>query len=73
MWTIFNLTFISFIQSVLLFLFSCVPAYSILLTAQFESEVTRADLVYLLIEILLVVSEFISDGQQQSMSFTPSL
>lgn len=67
-WIIFNLTFISFIQSVLLFLFSCVPAYTILLTTQFEPHVTTADQFYFLIEVLLIVGEFVSDGQQQSMS-----
>ncbi|KAL7909654.1 hypothetical protein GGI35DRAFT_450571 [Trichoderma velutinum] len=63
-WFIFNVTFISFIQSILLYLFSCVPAYVILLSSQFEPEVQAIDLVFFGVEILLVLSEWISDGQQ---------
>ena len=63
-WFIFNLTFISFYQSVLLFAFSGVPAYAILLSSQFESKVTAADILYFAVEVALVLSEFISDGQQ---------
>ncbi|OPB39426.1 hypothetical protein A0O28_0051320 [Trichoderma guizhouense] len=63
-WFIFNVTFISFIQSILLYLFSCVPAYVILLSSQFEPEVQAVDLVFAGVEILLVLSEWISDGQQ---------
>ncbi|KAM5351316.1 hypothetical protein ACJ41O_004039 [Fusarium nematophilum] len=63
-WFIFNLTFISFYQSVLLFAFSCVPAYAILLSTKFDSEVTTADIAYFVIELALVLSEWVSDGQQ---------
>ncbi|KAL7960716.1 hypothetical protein V8C34DRAFT_275453 [Trichoderma compactum] len=63
-WFIFNVTFISLIQSILLYLFSCVPAYVILLSSQFEPEVQAVDLVFFGVEILLVLSEWISDGQQ---------
>ncbi|PKK48567.1 hypothetical protein CI102_6267 [Trichoderma harzianum] len=63
-WFIFNVTFISFIQSILLYLFSCVPAYVILLSSQFEPEVQAVDMVFAGVEILLVLSEWISDGQQ---------
>ncbi|PNP57943.1 hypothetical protein THARTR1_02101 [Trichoderma harzianum] len=63
-WFIFNVTFISFIQSILLYLFSCVPAYVILLSSQFEPEVQAVDLVFFGVEVLLVLSEWISDGQQ---------
>lgn len=63
---LFNVTFISFIQSVLLFAISAVPAYAILLSAQFESDVTAADVCYLVVELGLVLSEWFSDGQQWS-------
>ncbi|KAK7418850.1 hypothetical protein QQX98_003712 [Neonectria punicea] len=61
---LFNVTFISFIQSVLLFAISGVPAYAILLSTQFESDSTTADVFYFAVEVALVVSEFVSDGQQ---------
>ncbi|EFY98896.1 DUF1295 domain protein [Metarhizium robertsii] len=61
---ILNATFISLIQSVLLFAFSCVPAYAILLSTRFEPNVTAADFAYFAVQLLLVISEWISDGQQ---------
>lgn len=61
---LFNVTFISFIQSVLLFAFSAAPAYNILLASRFEPEITAADWMYFYIELGLVLSEWISDGQQ---------
>ncbi|OLN93946.1 hypothetical protein CCHL11_03382 [Colletotrichum chlorophyti] len=61
---LFNVTFISFIQSVLLFAFSAVPAYSILLASRLEPEVTAADWAFFSVMVALVVSEWISDGQQ---------
>ncbi|RDA87564.1 hypothetical protein CP532_3989 [Ophiocordyceps camponoti-leonardi (nom. inval.)] len=61
---ILNLTFISFIQSVLLFSISCLPAYVILLSSRVEPRVSTTDIVYFSMEILLVFSEWISDGQQ---------
>lgn len=67
MWFIFNIVFIAFYQSVLLFAFSCIPAYTIMLTTQFEPEITTADGLYLFVEVMLVVSEWFSDGQQWSM------
>ncbi|RYP92669.1 hypothetical protein DL770_001182 [Monosporascus sp. CRB-9-2] len=60
---IFNVTFISFIQSILLSLLAA-PTYVILLTTQFEPEVTTADLAYFAIELLLILSEWFSDQQQ---------
>ncbi|KAF4983214.1 hypothetical protein FZEAL_1317 [Fusarium zealandicum] len=63
-WFIFNVTFISFYQSVLLFAFSCVPAYAILLSTKFEPQVTAADVAYFAVEVALVFSEWMSDGQQ---------
>ncbi|KAM4060338.1 hypothetical protein HRG_002086 [Hirsutella rhossiliensis] len=59
-----NVTFISFIQSVLLFGISCLPAYVILLSTRFEPNITAADVAYGSIELLLVLSEWFSDGQQ---------
>ncbi|KAK5990003.1 hypothetical protein PT974_08266 [Cladobotryum mycophilum] len=61
---VFNVTFIAFIQSILLFLFSCAPAYVILLSTQLEPEIKTTDLVYLGAELALVFSEWVSDGQQ---------
>ncbi|KAH7162384.1 hypothetical protein B0J13DRAFT_9144 [Dactylonectria estremocensis] len=61
---IFNVTFISFIQSVLLFAISAIPAYNIQLSTQFESDITTADISFLVLELALVVSEWFSDGQQ---------
>ncbi|RBR25825.1 uncharacterized protein FIESC28_01318 [Fusarium coffeatum] len=63
-WFIFNVTFISFYQSVLLFSFSCVPAYAILLSTKFEENVTPADVFFFLTMVGLVYSEWVSDGQQ---------
>ncbi|RYP83222.1 hypothetical protein DL769_001418 [Monosporascus sp. CRB-8-3] len=60
---IFNITFISFIQSILLSLLAA-PTYVILLTTQFEPEITTADLAYFAIELLLILSEWFSDQQQ---------
>ncbi|TWU77364.1 hypothetical protein ED733_005789 [Metarhizium rileyi] len=60
----FNATFISLIQSVLLFAFSCIPAYAILLSTRFEPNITAADFAYFAVQVLLVLSEWISDGQQ---------
>ena len=65
-WFIFNVTFISFIQSVLLFAFSCVPAYAILLSTKFDESITNADMAYFAVEVALVVSEWFSDGQMWS-------
>ena len=66
-WFIFNVTFISFYQSVLLYLFSGVPTYGILLSTQFDPDIKWSDIVYFGIEIGLVISEWFSDGQQWSM------
>ncbi|PHH80206.1 hypothetical protein CDD82_1919 [Ophiocordyceps australis] len=60
----FNMTFISFIQSILLFAFSCPPAYAILLSSRFEPDITPGDLVYFTIELVFIASEWFSDGQQ---------
>lgn len=65
-WIIFNITFISLIQSVLLFAFSCVPAYAILLSTKFDESITVADIAYFAVEVGLVVSEWFSDGQMWS-------
>ncbi|KYK60157.1 DUF1295 domain-containing protein [Drechmeria coniospora] len=61
---VLNVTFISFMQSILLFAISCVPAYAILLSAHHEPEVTAADVAYFSAEVALIVSEWFSDGQQ---------
>lgn len=60
---LFNLTFISFIQSILLFLIAA-PAYPLLLSSQFESELSTADMAYVVMELSLVLSEWFSDQQQ---------
>ncbi|KOS18767.1 Uncharacterized protein ESCO_000207 [Escovopsis weberi] len=63
-WFIFNFTFISFIQSFLLCLLSAGPAYVILLSSQKEPQIKPTDFLYFSIQILLVWSEWITDGQQ---------
>jgi steroid 5-alpha reductase family enzyme len=70
-WFIFNVTFISFIQSILLFLFASLPTYTILVSTQHEPNITTADIFYFLVEIALVFSEWISDGQQWSKLYPP--
>jgi steroid 5-alpha reductase family enzyme len=60
---ILNVTFISFIQSVLLFLIAA-PTYAILLASQHEQEITLADMGFTALQLALVASEFISDQQQ---------
>ncbi|KAK2592904.1 hypothetical protein QQS21_009399 [Conoideocrella luteorostrata] len=64
---IFNATFISVIQNVLLFAISGVPAYAIMLSTRFEPDRTAADFAYIAVELGLILSEWISDGQQWSM------
>ncbi|CRK17864.1 hypothetical protein BN1708_012141 [Verticillium longisporum] len=61
---IFSIVFIAIYQNILLFAFSCAPAYVILLTTQFEREVGASDWAYCGIMLALVLSEYISDGQQ---------
>lgn len=65
---LFNVTFISFIQSILLFAFSAAPAYNILLTTRFEPQITTADWGYFYVLLALILSEWISDGQQWGKS-----
>ncbi|KAI1331259.1 hypothetical protein F5Y16DRAFT_361031 [Xylariaceae sp. FL0255] len=60
---IFNWTFISFIQSVLLFLMAA-PTYIILLATHIEPKVRAVDLLFAGTQIALVVSEWFSDQQQ---------
>ncbi|KAI1402225.1 DUF1295-domain-containing protein [Hypoxylon fuscum] len=60
---IFNVTFISFIQSILLFALAA-PTYIVLLTSNFEQEITAADIGFAAIQLGLVVSEWFSDQQQ---------
>ncbi|KAI9166678.1 hypothetical protein HJFPF1_02792 [Paramyrothecium foliicola] len=63
-WFIFNVTFISFYQSVLLFTFSCIPGYVILLSTQFDPTITTADIGYFAMELAILLFETISDEQQ---------
>ncbi|KAI3336690.1 DUF1295-domain-containing protein [Xylariaceae sp. AK1471] len=60
---IFNATFISFIQSILLFLLAA-PTYIILLASKFEPNVGTADIIFAGTELALVLSEWFSDQQQ---------
>ncbi|KAH9898857.1 DUF1295-domain-containing protein [Xylariomycetidae sp. FL2044] len=60
---LFNVTFISFIQSVLLFLLAA-PTYIILLSSEFEQRITPADVAFTAIQLGLILSEWISDQQQ---------
>lgn len=58
-----NVTFISFMQSVLLFLLAT-PTYGILLASQHEKDISVADLVFVGIELGLVITEWFADQQQ---------
>ncbi|KAK4217970.1 hypothetical protein QBC37DRAFT_413654 [Rhypophila decipiens] len=60
---VFNWTFISFIQSVLLYALA-VPVYTLLLSTQFEPNLTSADFAYLAVELGLVLTEWFADQQQ---------
>ena len=60
---VFNWTFISFIQSILLFMIAA-PVYSILLATQFQPNVTTADLGYVAVELGLILTEWFADQQQ---------
>lgn len=60
---IFNWTFISFMQSVLLFLIAA-PVYTILLASRFEPQVTSFDVATVSIELFLILTEYIADQQQ---------
>ncbi|KAI1115997.1 hypothetical protein F5Y14DRAFT_440242 [Nemania sp. NC0429] len=60
---IFNATFISFIQSILLYLLAA-PTYIVLLASNIEPKVGMADLLFLTAELGLVLSEWFSDQQQ---------
>lgn len=60
---IFNATFISFIQSILLFLLAA-PTYIILLASKIEPNVGTADLLFAGTQLALILSEWFSDQQQ---------
>lgn len=64
-WTfkLLNITFISFMQSIILYLLAA-PVYPILLSTQFRPEVDASDLAFLAWQLGLVVSEWFSDQQQ---------
>ncbi|KAI1384578.1 DUF1295-domain-containing protein [Hypoxylon trugodes] len=63
LFSLFNATFISFIQSILLF-FLAAPTYIVLLASKFEHEATAVDLGFTAVELGLVLSEWFSDQQQ---------
>lgn len=63
MFHILNFTFISFIQSVLLYLLAA-PAYILLLASRFEPEVSPADLGAVGLQLWLIASEVWSDQTQ---------
>lgn len=65
---IFNVTFISFIQSILLFLLAA-PTYIILLSSNFERDVTAADICFTVVQLSLISSEWFSDQQQWGTLF----
>lgn len=58
-----NLTFISFMQSIILFGLAA-PVYPILLSTQFQSTAGVNDLAFSGVEILLVAIEWLADQQQ---------
>jgi steroid 5-alpha reductase family enzyme len=64
---IFNWTFISFIQSILLFLLAA-PIYPIMLSTQFDPEIQWSDVAYVATEVGLIVVEIFADQQQWGKS-----
>lgn len=64
---ILNLTFISFMQSIILYLLAA-PAYPILLSTQFRSEIDASDLVLVSFELALITTEWFADQQQWGKS-----
>lgn len=62
-----NLTFISFMQSIILFLLAA-PAYPIMLSTQFRSEVDALDLAFVSLELVLITTEWFADQQQWGRS-----
>ncbi|KAI8966353.1 DUF1295-domain-containing protein [Daldinia sp. FL1419] len=60
---VFNITFISFVQSILLF-FLAAPTYIVLLSSRFEPEATAVDVVFTMVQLGLILSEWFSDQQQ---------
>jgi steroid 5-alpha reductase family enzyme len=67
---LFNVTFISFIQSILLFLLAA-PAYPLLLTSQIEGQITSADIAFVAVELGLILVEWFSDQQQWRKHWCP--
>lgn len=67
-WPLFSFFWISLFQSFLLFAISAGPTYVLLLSSQKEPQIKPTDFLYLSIQILLVLSEYIFDGQQWSRS-----
>lgn len=60
---VLNWTFISFIQSILLFTLAA-PVYVILLSTQFESRISTSDIAYVAVELGLIIVEIFADQQQ---------
>lgn len=63
MFHLLNLTFISFIQSVLLYAIAA-PAYTLLLASTIEPQLTAVDIAFTVIQLSLVVFEWFADQQQ---------
>lgn len=63
---VFNLVFVSFIQSILLYALT-VPIYSMLLTSKFEDKAMSGDIFFYVLELLLIFTEGIADQQQWGM------
>ncbi|KAF2664071.1 DUF1295-domain-containing protein [Microthyrium microscopicum] len=61
--SIFDLTFISFGQSVLLFMVAS-PAYILLLTSRIEPELTLPDIIFTSMILVSIVIETVADQQQ---------
>lgn len=61
--TLLNITFISFIQSVLLFSLAA-PTYPILLSIQFQPTLGWSDVVFTIFQVGLITTEWFADQQQ---------
>ncbi|KAK4106615.1 DUF1295-domain-containing protein [Parathielavia hyrcaniae] len=60
---VFNWTFISFLQSILLFLIAA-PVYTVLLASTIEPDLTSADVAAMAVNLGLVLTEYIADEEQ---------
>jgi hypothetical protein len=64
LFSLLNLVFVSFAQSVLIFMFASAPAYVILLTNQVKPALNLADKAFFGLLVAFVFAGFVADQQQ---------